>query len=73
MKCEKCKREAVSMRSGISGWLCLFHFNRLVKDLRVLRGINRAKLRSNFLQPTTALCQSGTAGKPQVAECTTST
>lgn len=67
MKCEKCKREAVSMLSGSSGWLCRFHFNRLVKELRIQRGFNRAKLRNNFLQPTTTQWQNAQSSTSPVA------
>lgn len=37
-KCSKCKRQATARLKGYD-WMCTYHFNKLVKMLRILKRI----------------------------------
>jgi len=40
MKCVKCKREATAKHNGY-GWMCTFHYNKLIRELRIKRKLNK--------------------------------
>jgi hypothetical protein len=40
MKCCQCKREATRQRVGYE-WMCAWHFNRLIRHLRIQRKLDR--------------------------------